>query len=218
MSGGADDSVADALAGVRALYTDNLAEHGLASQSVGWPDEASQRLRFDKLALLLEGADPGQPISVADLGCGYGAMFRYLDARNRPPLGRYVGYDISEPMLDAARRHCVDPRVMLVNGSKPVKVTDYAFVSGTFNVRMAASEEAWGRHVRETVFTLWNHVRVGLGFNLLTTYVDWRKDDLYYADPGRFFDFCRRELSRYVTLVHDYKLYEWTMLVHKEAQ
>ena len=51
----------------------------------------------------------------------------------------------------------------------------------------------------------WNHVRRGLAFNLLTTYVDWRKDDLYYADPGRYFDFCRRELSRYVTLVHDYR-------------
>lgn len=217
MSGRGNKSVDDALASVRALYTDNLAEHGLVSRSVGWPDAASQRLRFDKLALVLEATDPQRAISVTDLGCGYGAMFHYLDDRNRPPVGRYVGYDISEPMLDAARRHCDDPRVVLVNSSEPVEVTDYAFVSGTFNVRMGASEEAWEGHVREAVATLCSHVRRGLAFNLLTTYVDWRKEDLYYADPGRFFDFCRRELSRYVTLVHDYPLYEWTMLVRKEG-
>ena len=213
----AGESVPDALAGVGALYTHNLAEHGVASRSVGWPDESSQRLRFDKLALILDAADRHQPISVSDLGCGYGAMFRYLDERNRPPIGRYVGYDISEPMLSAARQHCDDVRVVLVHGSDPVEMTDYAFVSGTFNVRMGASNETWERHVHETLRALAATVRKGLAFNLLTSYVDWRKDDLFYADPGRFFHFCRSELSRYVTLVHDYPLYEWTILVHKKA-
>jgi SAM-dependent methyltransferase len=216
MSDPASESVGDALAGVKALYTDNLAQHGLASQSVGWRDEASQRLRFDKLAMVLDGADPQQPISVSDFGCGYGAMFSHLDERNRPPIERYVGYDISEPMLEAAARHCDDSRVVLVQGSEPSEITDYAFVSGTFNVRMGASDEAWESHVHDTLVALAGSVRRGLAFNLLTSYVDWRQEDLYYADPRKFFHFCRRELARYVTLVHDYPLYEWTILVHKE--
>ena len=73
-----------------------LAERRLARRRI------ATGLRFDKLALLLEAGDPRQAISVADLGCGYGAMFHYLDERHRLPVGRYVGYDISEQMLDAA--------------------------------------------------------------------------------------------------------------------
>jgi hypothetical protein len=58
----------------------------------------------------------------------------------------------------------------------------------------------------------------GLAFNLFTTYVDFRNDDLFYADPAEFFSLCRRELSRYVTLLHDYPLYEWTLVVlHERA-
>jgi len=33
------------------------------------------------------------------------------------------------------------------------------------------------------------------------------------ADPRPFFDFCMRELSPNVTLLHDYPLQEWTILV-----
>ena len=82
---------------------------------------------------------------------------------------------------------------------------------------MGASEEAWEGDVDDTLWAPANHVRRGVAFNLLTTYVDWRKEAVYYADPARFFDFCRREPFRYVTLAHDHPLYEWTMLVHKEA-
>ncbi len=90
---------------------------------------------------------------------------------------------------------------------------DFTFVSGTFNVRLDASDEAWRTYVEETLLELGARSRRGLAFNLLTTYVDWRKEDLFYADPTHFFGFCRENLSRYVTLLHDYPLYEWTIAV-----
>jgi hypothetical protein len=56
----------------------------------------------------------------------------------------------------------------------------------------------------------------GFAFNAMTTYVDWKQENLYYADPFMFFDFCKRNISRYVSLLHDYPLFEWTMIVRKE--
>ena len=38
---------------------------------------------------------------------------------------------------------------------------------------------------------------------------------LYYADPCRLFDHCKRRYSRHVALLHDYGLYEFTILVRK---
>ena len=49
------DPVDAALEEVRLLYSQNLEEHGLDSKSVGWKDETSQLLRFDKLAALIDG-------------------------------------------------------------------------------------------------------------------------------------------------------------------
>jgi hypothetical protein len=59
----------------------------------------------------------------------------------------------------------------------------------------------------------------GFAFNALTTYsdADRQRPDLYYADPLVCFDHCRRTFSRFVTLLHDYPLYEFTMLVRFQA-
>lgn len=42
------------------------------------------------------------------------------------------------------------------------------------------------------------------------------KDYLYYADPCFLFDHCKRNYSDRVALLHDYGLYEFTMLVTKQ--
>jgi len=59
--------------------------------------------------------------------------------------------------------------------------------------------------------------RAGFAFNCVSHYVDYRVPTLYYADPLRFFDHCKRRYSRFVSLLHDYPLYEFTILVRKEG-
>jgi hypothetical protein len=41
--------------------------------------------------------------------------------------------------------------------------------------------------------------------------------DLFYADPCVYFDLCKRRYSRQVALLHDYGLYEFTLIVRKEG-
>lgn len=199
-----------AVEGQRRLYSESLSEHGTASKAVGWKDEASQLLRFDVLSRVI--TDDTDAFTVADWGCGYGAMFGYLDTRFGPKLTGYSGCDISSEMVDAARAGTADPRARFEVGST-VESSDYTFVSGTFNVRFEASDNAWRSWIEERVRDVWNAAERGIAFNLLSSYVDWREPHLYYADPCHFFDFCKRELSRSVTLFHDYPLYEWTIAV-----
>lgn len=142
-------------------------------------------MRFDQLVRILD-SDDRAPVTVNDLGCGYAAMFGYLDGRLGSSLENYAGYDISEEMLRAARDKVADSRAEFVGSPVVTRDADYSFVSGTFNVKIDASEDVWARYI---------------------------KDTLRYADPIVFFEFCKRELSRHVALLHDYPLYEWTMLV-----
>jgi len=206
------DDVDDALSGVERLYTEGLERHGASPRSVGWKDTFSQQLRFAKLATLLP-TEPEQPISVNDLGCGYGSLLSFLDEIDGVQLTRYYGYDISEPMLEMARQ-LTDERALLVRSSEATNLADYSFASGPFNVKGSSSDARWRDHVKQCVLQLAQASRRGFAFNLLTTFVDFKQENLFYADPCEFFDFCKREISPYVTLLHDYPLYEWTMLVH----
>jgi len=41
------------------------------------------------------------------------------------------------------------------------------------------------------------------------------KGNLYYADPLILFDWCKNEISKYVALLHNYPLYEFTIYSEK---
>lgn len=196
------------LAAVADLYSRSLREHGPTPMGVGWRDEPSQRLRFDKLLSVVEG--PGATVN--ELGCGYGALAEHMVERGLAPAA-FAGWDISAEMLEAARARLSGDWVRLVRGDRLDAVADYSFTSGIFNVRYGADEETWRRYMEATIAKLAAHSRRGFAFNALTTYVDFRREPLFYADPLHFFDLCRREHGRHVTLLHDYPLYEWTITV-----
>jgi len=52
---------------------------------------------------------------------------------------------------------------------------------------------------------------------MLTSYSDKEKQrpDLYYANPCFMFDYCMRNFSRDVALLHDYQMFDFTILVRK---
>jgi hypothetical protein len=41
------------------------------------------------------------------------------------------------------------------------------------------------------------------------------RPELWYPDPAWAFDLCKRRYSKEVALLHDYGLYEFTMLVRR---
>lgn len=202
------------LSEVSKLYSESLAKHGAESQGVGWRDQASHRLRFDKLACVIE---PGRKaITINDLGCGYGAFFGYL-VKSGIDVAHFNGYDISSEMLLEARARLSSPKVRLLQSAVLESVADYSFACGIFNVRLERSEDDWREHILATLDNLNSNSEAGFAFNLLTSYVDWKEPHLFYGDPLFFFDYCKKNYSRYVTLLHDYPLWEWTILVSKKA-
>jgi SAM-dependent methyltransferase len=198
----------DRLTKVRDYYTAKLTEHGATAKGLDWKDAESHQLRFDVLARIL----PGEPFTANDLGCGYGAMFEYL---KRYPITSFTGVDISELMIAKARELCPDGR-FLVSDTLP-DVADYSFASGVFNVKLDTPDDEWRAWMLKQIDMLWEHSRKGMAFNVLSSYVDWRLPHLYYCDPLTVFDYCK-QFSRFVTLRHDYPLYEWTMYATRDAR
>ncbi|MBX9778451.1 MAG: class I SAM-dependent methyltransferase [Xanthobacteraceae bacterium] len=208
------DETSSILADVAAYYGAKLAEHGPTPRGVDWNGEDGQVLRFEQLTKVIE---PGDDFSVNDLGCGYGALYDYLDTRF--DRFRYIGCDISEDMLRAARQRLGQRKNTRFCLTAEPEIADYGIASGIFNVRQGRSDAAWHSYLEQTLATLNRTSRKGFAFNGLTSYSDRDKmrPDLYYADPGSLFDLCKRQFSRHVALLHDYNLYEFTIIVRRAA-
>jgi SAM-dependent methyltransferase len=193
-------------------YTDRLREHGATARGVDWNSEESQAMRFAQLAHVLP---PAERFSVVDYGCGYGALVAFLEG-----LGAdfdFQGFDISSEMVDRARRDHGGARRRFTTSEAELQPADFTLASGIFNVRLDTSIEDWTEYVMHTLARLDRLSTRGFAFNMLTSYSDAgrMRSDLYYGDPCRFFDHCKREFSKQVALLHDYGLYEFTIVVRK---
>jgi SAM-dependent methyltransferase len=209
---------------VASYYSEKLAQHGETPQGVDWNGEDSQTLRFEQLSKIVNTANQ---FSIHDLGCGYGAFYEFLTRKHES--FSYSGIDVSESMIHAAEQrykniHAAEQRyknkiqVSFFASSEPDQVADYGVASGIFNVRLNRTDEEWRTYLEAALDVLDRTSSKGFAFNCLTSYSDADKmrDYLYYADPCALFDLCKRKYSRNVALLHDYGLYEFTILVRKQ--
>jgi SAM-dependent methyltransferase len=197
-------------------YTDKFRLHGATAAGVDWRDRDSQHLRFEQLLKIAGGR---RSFSLNDYGCGYGALAEWLLERDCDV--RYCGLDVSRPLIEHARRSFGRrPEVTFVDDTRALPVADYTVASGVFNVKLDAPAHEWTDYVVETIHAMRSRSSLGLAFNMLTSYSDpdRTRPDLYYGDPAFFFDLCKRQLSREVALLHDYALWEFTVLVRLEDE
>lgn len=198
---------------VAQYYAEKVERFGATAAGVDWNSTASQRLRFDQLLRLHAGTGSR---SIVDYGCGYGELLTCL--REQGLEWTYAGADIAAPMIECARSlHRDDTRASFTTSVESLEPADYCVASGIFNVRLGHGDEAWLEYVMATLVHLDRLGRRGFAFNMLSTYsdVERRRADLYYADPHMVFDYCKRTFSPAVALLHDYPLYEFTILVRK---
>jgi cyclopropane fatty-acyl-phospholipid synthase-like methyltransferase len=199
---------------VSEYYTQKILTFGTTSQGVDWNGRESQFLRFEQLCKLLPPiAD--EPFSILDFGCGYGALIEYL--KSKYISFSYTGYDISEEMINQAKKVFTDSHFNFTSSEKSLSNYDYVIASGIFNVKLDTDILEWEKYIFETLEKLNELSSKGFSFNILTSYSDkeFMKDYLYYADPCFFFDYCKKNFSKNIALLHDYNLYEFTIIVRK---
>ena len=197
-------------------YSEKVRQHGETARGVDWNSAESQKTRFDQLlGIVPSGA---AEYFILDYGCGYGAIVDVLTKRGQPV--RYVGYDMSEEMILRARRLHPGDGCEFTTSARQLGPADYVIASGVLNVKLETLEAEWKEYVLETLDDLHRLSLKGFAFNALTSYSDPEhiRDDLFYADPSWLFDHCKRTYSGQVALLHDYGLYEFTILVRKNLE
>jgi SAM-dependent methyltransferase len=198
---------------VRDCFDSKLVIHGTTPEGVYWNSVEAQEIRFAQLLKVINSVGR---FSLLDYGCGYGALAGYL--RQGQYDVHYAGFDISAAMIDQAlETNGAMENCRFTSDEHLLESADYVVESGIFNLKLDSALDAWTGHVLGTLDRMNSLAVKGMAFNMLTKYsdADRMRSDLFYADPCFFFDYCKRNYSRNVVLLHDYELYDFTILVRK---
>jgi len=200
-----------------AHYRALLAEHGSGAKVLQYADDATQAARYDVLCGI------ARPLgSVLDVGCGLAHLHRYL--RGLGDGAGYLGVDIVPEFVEIARDSLADDPLAdaaLIDGQDALPTGyDYALLSGVFNNAM---DDNWG-FATTTLRRMWAAADKGIAFNAMTSHVDYFDPGLWYVDPMKMFEFCKRDLGGHPVLRHDYTLrpggfpFEFAMYVYKSPR
>lgn len=196
-------------------FADKLETFGPTPKGVDYNGPEAQDIRFEQLVKVI---DPNQKFSIVDYGCGYGALIDFLNKKGWE--FDYYGIDLVEKMVIAGREsYGSHPNIHFTTDEEELPVAAYLIAGAIFNMKLEASYDEWQDFVLMTIQKMDALCSKGFSFNMLTKYADTdrmaERPDLFYGDPLFFFDYCKRHFSRNVALLHDYELYDFTILVRK---
>lgn len=198
-------------------YTRKIEAHGPTPQGVDWASQPTQALRFVQL---LKVCDFSSPISLNDIGCGYGALRGFLDQRYAGRPVDYLGTDLSEAMVSQARALWSDRRnARFESGCGIPRVADYCVASGIFNVKLQHARADWEAFVAATLHAMRGASRRGFAVNFLSPLEPGVHGaaELYRPPPRQWQTHCETVLDAQVQVIASYGMREYTLLVTPTA-
>ncbi|MBI9034459.1 MAG: hypothetical protein JEZ03_08320 [Bacteroidales bacterium] len=195
-------------------FDDKLSRFGSTPQGADWNSIDAQQIRFEQLLKIVK---PDDQFSLMDYGSGFGALIEYMKLKNFN-FREYFGYDILDSMVQKGESLFeADKNIHFTTSVENIPAVDYAVASGVFNIRLNISTEEFTIYMLNCLEIMHEKSIKGFSANFLTKYSDENRmrPDLFYADPGFVFDYCKKHFSRNVALLHDYDLYDFTILVRK---
>jgi len=203
---------------LKAHYQNLFAKSGDSVEAVQYPDTDSQRVRFSILSRGLASDS-----SIIDLGCGLGDMLPFL--RENGFTGRYLGCDFVPEFINLAKQKYADDEMAnfiefnILTDDIPSGF-DHVLISGIFNNKIDNNMEFISTCLNKSMPKAAKSIR----FNALSDYVDYKEEHLFYISPVYLFDYCKKNLTAYVNLKHDYLTkpngfpYEFTMMLSHKGE
>ncbi|TXH76317.1 class I SAM-dependent methyltransferase [Thiobacillus sp.] len=197
---------------IRQRYKDRLQQYGPGIRALASGTEERRAIRFDVLTEI----GIGDGATVLDVGCGLADYFAHLTDRGINV--RYTGIDIVPELIDSARvaHPELDLQVRdLQEEPFPDSSFDYVVCSQVFNLDLGGDKNE--KLVEDMLRAMYRIASRGVAIDLLTSYVDFRQDQLHYYRPEEMFSYAK-QLTRRVTLRHDYPLFEFCLYLYPNFQ
>ncbi len=195
-----------------------LERYGDSHLGVGWTkSQGDADLRYDVMLGVVRESDT--EISLLDFGCGLSHLYEHTLATGRRRI-RYSGLDLSERFLELSRAKFPDVDYYLLDlleRPDALPSFDYVIANGVFTQKVDNAFDAMWRYFTELVLAIFAKAKRGIAFNVMSTQVDWQRDDLFYLPFDALAAFLTSEVSRHFVVRHDYGLYEYTVYVYRRG-
>jgi len=183
---------------ITAAYTKRFKERGAQADGVFWASRLSQTARFDHLLSCITSRDRRRQISLADIGCGYGALADFIAVSDRYQHFSYLGYDINATMIAHCKAESKQKQDKFHIGRKPDHFVDYAAFVGTFNLCHTDDYDLWQDYILRQLSLSWKQVRTGMALNITSLETAIIKNQIFYVNPLAF----KKQLEAVFGTVH----------------
>ncbi|MGK5093307.1 class I SAM-dependent methyltransferase [Deltaproteobacteria bacterium TL4] len=190
------------------LYENRYDSLGYHVKTVGWGSLKSQLLRFQILSEMANFTNA----TICDIGCGFGDLYPFL--QNRFGNISYVGIDLSEKLIQEAKNRYSEAQFLvqdILETRLEAQSFDYILCSGALNYRISDNLS----YLQKMLQVMFDACKKGVSVNFLSSYVDYETEKNFHMRPEDAFS-MGKQLTRWITLRHDYPLYEFTLYLYRD--
>jgi SAM-dependent methyltransferase len=197
----------------------SITERGVTPQAVWLDKEAALEKGVRRSDAIFRMIGARQHFTILDLGCGPGFALAYLEERYGSLSERYCGIDVSEMLIEQARkmwpRHKFVVR-SIVAEPLPERAYEFTAINGVLTAKHTLTHDQMEGFAVNLLQAAWRSTEIAMSFNVMSPYVDWTRDDLFHWPIQRAAAFCISKLSRHINIIADYGLYEYTVQVFRQ--
>jgi SAM-dependent methyltransferase len=199
-------------------YERCLEQFGDSSKGVDWPNEKDAQTRYKVMMDLVEFGK-NKNVSLLDFGCGTAHLLEFIMKQSYADQVQYSGLDISEKFIEVCRKKFPDHRFMtsdILEDKDGPGQFDYIIMNGVFTEKQQLSFDEMWSYFREMITGVFRHADKGIAFNVMSTQVDWEREDLFHLPMDLLASFLWASISKNFVFRKDYGLYEYTCYVYRE--
>lgn len=199
---------------VNRSYSEAFKKFGDSAAAVQIPKN-NQASRFESVIDFLPEPH-GNPLSIADFGCGLGHLNEYLVEKLDSPF-QYTGVEINTDFINFNKtKYCsskfVERDIFFDSSLK----YDVIVSIGTFNIIYGENESEHKDFVYSEIMKLWEKTNAVMHLNFMSSVVDFTQKGAYHQDLGDLYTFLCKKISRNIIIDSSYLPYEFSAIVRKD--
>ena len=173
------------------VFRQRFKEFGATPKGSFWLSKTRQNNRFSIICEQVKGNVDKLPASIADVGCGYGALVPFLKQNNCFPLARYYGSDICSELIAYCKAHWEDEEHIFNIGIGPDNPVTVTVMSGTYNLSVTKLIDDWEDYIFQCLEICWSMTETAMIFNLQVEEIARiSKSYIYYANTANIIEQC----------------------------
>jgi SAM-dependent methyltransferase len=200
-------------------YENCLEKYGDSHLGVDWPKAEDVNKRYKVMLDIVRVADDNsENISLLDFGCGAAHMLQYIKDQKIENV-IYSGLDVSDKFIKLCKEKFTDTSFYcsdILEEENTLTGFDYVVMNGVFTEKRELGFDEMWEYFTRMITKVFSMANKGVAFNVMSTAVDWERDDLFHVPKDLLINFMTNKLTRNFIIRNDYGLYEYTTYIYKK--